>query len=360
MFTRWMSGAFAVALLSPGLAVADSIDPESYADTLDEGESVTIRKTVTIDEGTTSSLIDVIFLIDTSGSMGGEIAAAKTAASDILSGLAGFGNVATGTGYYSDPGYDGLYRSLTTDPTTGQQNINDIDLLLGGGGGDFPEKGFAATEEAAEGAAWRPGSNRFIIALGDANFKESDGSTVDTTLAALGENNVTFIGLDFGSMATSIGFGIDPTVLADATDGGIAPASTDPTTIVDAIIESITAAFAEYSEVTVDDLGNGLPGIDVSTVCVSADTGTCSGATATGEFDRSSARTFEFDVTFTALAEGTYSFDTYALVDGGIVATEADRFTVGEGVDVPEPTTALLIGSGLLGIGLSRRRRRAA
>ncbi|MEJ2521608.1 MAG: VWA domain-containing protein, partial [Gammaproteobacteria bacterium] len=229
-FIRWLPAAFAAALLAPGWASADSIDPASYADTLEEGESVTIRKTVTIDEGTTSSLIDVIFLIDTSGSMGGEIAAAKTAASDILSGLAGFGNVATGSGYYSDPGYDGLYRSLTTNATTGQQNINDIDLLLGGGGGDFPEKGFAATEQAAEGAAWRPGSNRFIIAFGDANFKESDGSTVDTTIAALNENNVTFVGLNFGSL-TSSGFGgIDPTVLSDATDGSIVPASTDPTT----------------------------------------------------------------------------------------------------------------------------------
>ena len=348
----------AIALLAPQLVMADSIDPAVFEGALDVDESVTIRKTVVVDEGTTSAVLDVMFLIDTSGSMGPYITAAKAAAADILTGLAGFGDVATGTGFYSEPGSQGVYRDLTTNPTTGQQNINDINLSLGGGGGDFPEEGINGTFEAATNASWRPGSNRFIIALGDATFKESDGTTLGMAQTALADNNITFIGLDFRNMTRSDFGGIDPTVLADATGGAIYTASIDPATIVTAILDSITASFLTYSSVGVSDLGGGLPGVAVSSVCVSADGTPCSGATATGSWDRSVARSFEFDVTFTALAEGTHVFDTYALVDGGIVATEADKIFVGEGVTtVPEPGTLALFGAGLLGMGLMRRRR---
>ena len=358
LFARLFSAIAVAAVLAPQGALADSIDPITFGAELEAGESVTIRKTVVVDEGTTSAVLDVMFLIDTSGSMGPHIANAKLAAGDILSGLAGFGNVATGTGYYSEPGSLGVYRDLTTDPTAGQQNINDIVLGLGGGGGDFPEEGINGTYEAATGASWRPGSNRFIIALGDATFKESDGVTTAMALAALADNNITFIGLDFGNLTYPFQ-GIDPTILADATGGAIYTASTDPATIVTAILDSITASFLTYSTVGVSDLGGGLPGVAVSSVCVSADTGACSGATATGSYDRSVARTFEFDVTFTGLEEGTHVFDTHGLVDGGIVASERDTIIVGPGgpVVVAEPGTLLLLGAGLLGAGLIRRRR---
>jgi hypothetical protein len=116
--------------------------------------------------------------------------------------------------------------------------------------------------------------------------------------------------------------------------------------------EVLTPSFGEYSQVTVDDLGGGLPGIDVMTSCVSADIGSCSGATANGVFDRFDDRTFEFDVTFTALQGGVHIFDTYALVDGDIVALENDSITV-----VPVPPALWLFGSGLLGlVGMARRK----
>jgi Mg-chelatase subunit ChlD len=351
--------ALGVVVGAPATSRADTIDPTSYAATLNVGDSVTIRKTVVIEAGDpTGALLDVVFLIDTSGSMGGVIAAAKTAALDILAGLDAFGDLSAGSGYYSDPGFDGLFRPISTDAGDQADAINDIVLLLGGGGGDFPELGFDAAKEAAEGTAWRPGSNRFIIALGDATFHTSatsgtSSTTEAATIAALDAVNATFIGIDFGAMDPGVG---SPAGLAAATGGSVVNSAVGPDAIVDAIIASVSAAFADYDDVTVSDLGAGLPGVATSVVCVSADIGVCAGDTASGMYDRSVDRTFEYDVTFTALADGVWTFPTRAIVDGGIVATETDEITVGA---VPEPASLMLLGLGLLGVGAARRRRAA-
>jgi hypothetical protein len=346
-----VAAAGAVGLLFAPAALADSISPASFSADLGVGDSVTLRKTVTVDSsGPTAAVVDIMFVFDTTGSMSGAINNAKASATSVLNDLAAtYGNVSSGVGQYDDPGHS-ILNNLTTTVATTQTSINALFACYGSCGGDFPEVGFAGIKEASDTAAWRPGSNRFIVAFGDASFKDGPGATDNQagTAASLAANNVELFGLEFGGGS----FTGNITALGGTAFAG----GTSPTTVADAIKAAVAAGFENYSTVTVGDLGGGLPEIGVSTVCVSADIGTCVGDSAVGTYDRSVDRTFEFDVTFTRLAAGDTTFDTHALVDRGIVASERDTFGAGS-TAVPEPTTLLLTGLGLLGLGGAARRR---
>ncbi|MGM0585601.1 MAG: PEP-CTERM sorting domain-containing protein [Pseudomonadota bacterium] len=362
-----IAAGFGLAMgLSGGAALADSIDPPLVIDdTLAVGDSRTVEKTVTISAGDpTSALIDTFFLFDTSGSMGAAIEDAQSASDDILSGLAGFGDLAAGVGVYAEqasltlplPGRS-INQDLTTSVPTAETAIGNVTLGNPDGGGDFLENGNTAIEQVAENASWRPGSNRFLIVLGDAGFKDSGVDDVASepissdadAIAALAAEGINLIGLNFGtgSFESSV----------EDLGGDVFSGGSLPDDIVDAITAGITGSFAEYGTVTVDDLGNGLPLFSVSTICTGADIGACVGSDAVGDYDREEERVFTFDVTFTRLAEGDADFNTFALVDGGIVATERDVFGGGELGEIPVPPALALMGLGLAGFGWLRRRR---
>lgn len=379
-------GLSAGLALMASAAMADSIDPTSFTADLDVGESVKIEKTVVVSEVASSALIDVHFLFDTSVLMGGRINGVKSAADDIFTGLNSFGNAAASVGVYSEaarlapggtvPGRV-INQDLTTDNATAIAAINAVTLGNPDFGRDRPENGVNGIELSTENLSWRPGSNRFLFAFGDIGFKTSDTAETTGGFATTGMSFDKFDNKDRAPISTAANakaaltansvnlFGFGPTgSFAGAINtlgGDFIESGTNPDDIVADILAGITGSFAEYSTVTVGDLGGGLPEISVSALCTGADDGACVGADAVGDYNRSEERTFTFDVTFTRNAAGDSVFDTFALVDGGIVARESDSFPGDAIAPIPLPAAGWLLLGGLAGLGaLSRRRKKAA
>jgi hypothetical protein len=342
----------AAALFVPGVALADSIDPSTFSTTLSVGESTTLSKTVTVDDAPpVDAPVDVFFLADVTGSMGGAIDDVQDSASAIVSAVSGLGDVQFGVGEYRDI-FDSapanpynLRQDITADTTAVETAING---WFASGGGDRLEGQLPALKEAAETTSWRDDSTRILVWFGDQpGHDPRDGVGEADAIAALQAENIEVqaLGVDSFGAPNRLDESGQATDITDATGGefrdGIA---TDD--VADTIEEAITSAIETYSRV----------GLDLSAVPTGV-TVTSAPAEITGDFDRSVSRTFDFDVTFTGDAAGVYDFPIFATVDGGRVATEDDSITV---TDVPEPGTLMLLTGGLASVGLYARRRRRA
>lgn len=357
--------------LSAVVGVADSISPGSFSATLAVGESTTITKTFTVSAGTAAPKVDVYFLADTTGSMGGYLASVQSAATEILNNVAALGaDVAFAAGEYEDfptsPwGGSGdapytLTQAMTTSKAAAQEGINNWSL---GWGNDGPESNLHALEQlAGSSTGWRTGSERILVWFGDIyghdpaaesgaaytpGYPGPSEATATAALEAAGIQvqalNVGYGGLDSTGQASRI---------TEATGGSLYN-GVSTSTIVARIQEAIATAVATYTRV----------GIDTSDVPAGVDVTVSPGEyVASGEppyYDRSVSRDFTFKVTFTGVEAGTYDFDLYGTVDGGQVATESDRIVVtgGGGPTVPDAgSTVALLGLAVVGLGALRRK----
>lgn len=116
--------------------------------------------------------VDVVFVLDTTGSMSGELREAKDRVRQLAEALAESRpneRVRLGVVAYRDRGdaYVTRVHALTTDVDA---TFKQLSSLTAAGGGDTPEDALAGLEAAIDGAGWdlAPGVERQLFLIGDA------------------------------------------------------------------------------------------------------------------------------------------------------------------------------------------------
>jgi hypothetical protein len=348
-----ISAVLGATLALAGAGGAQSITPDKVVATISVGETFTIKKTITLGAGGATN-VDLFFLADNTGSMGGIVNNAQSGASAILNNF--------GTGFQYGVGrYLGDPSEVDVAPGTAfqlQQNITSnksaaqaaINSWFASGGGDTPEAGFFALKGTAETTAWRGGAQRIVVWFGDATSHTAT-VTQAQAIAALQAKGVKVVA--FNSLGA--GLGIDGTFggTSSQASGIVAGAggsltnnfnSLTPAQFVSTVNSSIEAATSTLDLSFFHTLLSS--GLDISFRCTDV-----LGCLNVGG---GQSRTFEVDIK--GMSEGVYKFDIGAR---GVDALENDLITVvGTGTVVPEPATVVLMGTGLLGLaGIVRRRR---
>jgi hypothetical protein len=216
LFAALALGAGALIALTPAVAAAGpGVTPASVNLTLGPGKSADVAKHV--ETAPVPPNPDIVFLADTTGSMGGAIANVRTNAASIMSQLATAQPSAQfGVAEYKDLTADAAPFTVRQDLTTNQAAVQTgIDQWNADGGGDFPEDGINALYNLANGAVhFRTGGTRIVVMFGDApSHDPSGGHSLADTVAALQAAKIKVVAVD----------------VDDLNDGGQAQAITDPT-----------------------------------------------------------------------------------------------------------------------------------
>jgi hypothetical protein len=264
----------------PVLAAPVTIEPAVNVLTLNPSDTLEETITVTIPKNAGTPKADIYFLADTTGSMGGVLAAVQAGANNILTTLNGMGlDLMFGVGNYKD------FPPAAPSPFTHQLSPTNIAASITAaigawtatGGGDIPEGQLLALDRLAEppGGAigWRAGAKRIIVWFGDAPGHDAICTAI-TGLPPITEASVTAklvaeqivvlaistatpglddnpvpISTDYtGTCGAPGGAAGQGTRLATAT-GGAFVTGINPATIVTTIISLVTAAVSGINNV---------------------------------------------------------------------------------------------------------------
>ena len=176
--------------------------------------------------------LDLVFVVDTPGSMGGEVDNIRTNAATIINNVqATVTNTHFGLVSFQDvsPSYPArLDAPLSADPAS---FITGLNRLYAYGGGDYPETVYAGLDMAVN-IGFRPTTKRVIVLIGDASPKDPDphtGQKMADIVAAVNGQNATVVAVmargaylpAFNTLATDTGGSVVPTINAIHTTDAI-------------------------------------------------------------------------------------------------------------------------------------------
>ena len=236
--------ALLVLVFGVGQALASGVDPASYSTTLTHGQSVTITKIV--HTPAIPPKVDIMFLADTTGSMGSSLANVQSNAASTLAQIrtaqpdSDFGAANYTDFGCSDPNPYLLNQGITSSVPAALVGIN---AWFVGNGCDTPEAQINALYQIATQAAsnFRSGSTREVVWFGDSSGHDpSNGITLAMAISALQAANIHVIAIPVNSGA---GDGLDSTgqatAIATATGGQVLPSAT-PAQITAAILSGLS------------------------------------------------------------------------------------------------------------------------
>ncbi|MEK7989658.1 MAG: vWA domain-containing protein [Thiotrichaceae bacterium] len=238
---------------------------------------------------TTVNSIDIVFLIDVSGSYQDDIDTLQSNATGIVSDLKSSGiDVQFGVASFSDfplsdygnlPDGDEAYflhQKITPDTVDVISAINNLDKPLHNGGddaesqleafyqlatglgrdingdGDFSDDG----ELSPQSIGWRTGALKVILFATDAYFHDSDiessypGAGKVETITALQSADVHVVGLQSGNASDAL---TDIRSIVNATNGSIHSLSSDSAEIAQAILDGLNIAL-EKVDITIEKI----------------------------------------------------------------------------------------------------------
>jgi hypothetical protein len=351
---KFLSGGLLAALLTlsqVGIAAAQGIDPSDVTETIADGGSVVIQKTV--HTPTIPPDADICFLADTTGSMGPALASVASGIGGIMSDvLSESPNAQFCAAQYKDVGDSPTFQldqPLTDDTTALQTAVN---AWTAGGGGDAPEDQLHALTVMADASpGWRPAPAAHILVwFGDCPGHDpaSGGETLATTIAALtssgagapvivlavsvhSELGEEFCGPGFLDDTSLTGGVQQATQITTATDGVLFPDVDE-----DAVAEAIAAALAEV-EIPVE--------VAMQSDCTSPIATTFAPASQVVNAGDDAVFTETISVSATPDQQGqTYECDDWATVNG-VIMTDADENPILEHKTITVPDTTAPVPS---------------
>lgn len=193
---------------------------------------------VPIDVTETRPPVDVVFVIDTTGSMGSSIASVRAEVSDVAAALkTRFFDARVALTEFRDRG-DNPERRIVLNLTGDLDKLDDaLAALSVGGGGDSPEAALAGLQEAFK-VSWRNGASKIALLITDNPFKNPDpitGATISTVAREALE-------IDPVNIYPLVGLGLPESQaqeLADATEG-LVVRTTD--SVGNAVVDALEAA----------------------------------------------------------------------------------------------------------------------
>jgi uncharacterized repeat protein (TIGR01451 family) len=222
--------------------VTPGVDPATVSTSLNPGGSFTVTKTV--HTPTIPPKPDIVFLADTTGSMGPTLTNVQTNATDIMNDVrlaqsdsdfaaAQYKDVACGGGFNLDQSISASIPAVQTA----------IGTWVAGGGCDVPEDQLNALFQLATspGVGFRTDSTRVIVWFGDASGHDpSNGHSLTDVIDALVAADIEVIAIPVDS---GFGDGLDSTgqatAIATATGGTVLPSAT-PDEVSDAILAGLS------------------------------------------------------------------------------------------------------------------------